>query len=110
LLNRYNCYIGYNEKLSHIIYGGADFLLMPSRIEPCGLNQMYAMRYGMIPIVSKTGGLKDTVIDLDEGESGFGIICNEVSVHEISFSIQRAVHVYENPSFFKEKRLLIKRY
>ena len=105
--NRYNCYIGYNEKLSHIIYGGADFLLMPSRIEPCGLNQMYAMRYGMIPIVSKTGGLKDTVIDLDEGESGFGIICNEVSVHEISFSIQRAVHVYENPSFFKEKRLQI---
>jgi len=101
---KYNCYIGYNEKLSRIIYGGADFLLMPSRIEPCGLNQMYAMRYGMLPIVSNTGGLKDTIIDLDKGDNGFGIICNNVSVHEISFSIQRAVDVYNNTSLFKEKR------
>ena len=101
---KYNCYIGYNEKLSHIIYGGADFLLMPSRVEPCGLNQMYAMRYGMLPIVSCTGGLKDTIIDLDEGETGFGIICNEVSVHEICFGIQRAVDVFANTVLFKNKR------
>lgn len=103
-IGKYNCHIGYNEKLSHIIYGGADFLLMPSRVEPCGLNQMYAMRYGMLPIVCSTGGLKDTIVDIDEGEEGFGIICKKVSVHEISFGIQRAVDVYKNTSFFKQKR------
>lgn len=101
---KYNCYIGYNEKLSHIIYGGADFLLMPSRVEPCGLNQMYALRYGMLPIVSNTGGLKDTIKDIDTGEEGFGIVCNDISVHEISFGIQRAVAVYENQPFFRKKR------
>jgi len=100
----YNTYIGYNEELAHIVYGGADFLLMPSRVEPCGLNQMYAMRYGMFPIVSSTGGLKDTVIDVDTGDSGYGIVLNEVNVGEISFSIQRAVDVYANKSFFKAKR------
>jgi len=89
----YNAYIGYDEKLSHIIYGGADFLLMPSRVEPCGLNQMYAMRYGMLPIVSETGGLKDTVIDIDSGEEGYGIVLNPVNVHEISFAIQRAIRI-----------------
>ena len=62
----YNSKIGYNEKLAHQMYAGADFLLMPSRVEPCGLNQMYALRYGTIPIVRSTGGLKDTVIDFGE--------------------------------------------
>ena len=54
-------YIGYNEELSHKVYAGADFLLMPSRFEPCGLSQMIAMRYGTLPIVRETGGLKDSV-------------------------------------------------
>ena len=101
---KYNDYIGYNEELSHIIYAGADFLLMPSRVEPCGLNQMYAMRYGMIPIVSKTGGLIDTIVDFDESEDGYGITINEINSHEISFGIQRAVDVYNNASFFNRKR------
>jgi len=100
----FNTYIGYSEELSHVIYGGADFLLMPSRVEPCGLNQMYAMRYGMLPIVSNVGGLKDTVIDIDNGDEGYGIIINDINVHEISFAIQRAVDVYNNTSFFKAKR------
>jgi len=62
-IGNYNAYIGYDEKLSHIIYAGADFLLMPSRVEPCGLNQMYSLRYGTVPIVRNVGGLADTVTD-----------------------------------------------
>ncbi len=79
----YNSQIGYNEKLSHQMYAGADFLLMPSRVEPCGLNQMYAMRYGTVPVVRSTGGLKDTVIDFED-ENGYGICFNNASVEDIS--------------------------
>ena len=62
----YNTFIGYNEELAHLIYAGSDFLLMPSRVEPCGLNQMYSLRYGTIPMVREVGGLKDTVIPFNK--------------------------------------------
>lgn len=90
----YNVYIGYNEKLAHQVYAGADFLLMPSRVEPCGLNQMYSLRYGTIPIVRRTGGLKDTVIDI--GDGGFGICHEQTSVADVIYSINRAVELYKN--------------
>lgn len=90
----YNAYIGYNEKLAHQVYAGADFLLMPSRVEPCGLNQMYSLRYGTIPIVRRTGGLKDTVIDI--GDNGFGICHDQTSVADVIYSINRAVKLYQN--------------
>lgn len=91
----YNSQIGYNEKLSHQMYAGADFLLMPSRVEPCGLNQMYAMRYGTVPVVRSIGGLKDTVIDYG-GENGYGICFNDASVDDIVYSIGRGRELYNN--------------
>lgn len=91
----YNSQIGYNEKLAHQMYAGADYLLMPSRVEPCGLNQMYAMRYGTIPIVRNTGGLKDTVKDFGE-QHGYGICFNDASVWDITYSIHRAVELYKD--------------
>lgn len=87
--------IGYNEKLSHQMYAGADFLLMPSRVEPCGLNQMYALRYGTIPIVRRTGGLRDTVIDFGE-QDGFGICFNEATTGDITNAVYRAVQLYSD--------------
>ena len=98
----YNAYIGYNEKLAHIIYAGADFLLMPSRVEPCGLNQMYALRYGTIPIVRRTGGLKDTVLDF--GDGGFGICHDHTSVYDVNHSITRGIDLYNNKTKFDEVR------
>lgn len=91
----YHAVIGYNEALSHEMYAGGDFLLMPSRVEPCGLNQMYAMRYGTVPMVRSTGGLQDTVIDMGDWE-GFGIRFNHASIHDIYYSISRAVGVYQD--------------
>ncbi|MCB4807231.1 glycogen synthase [Tamlana sp. 62-3] len=102
----YNTYIGYDEKLSHIIYAGADFLLMPSRVEPCGLNQMYSLRYGTIPIVTKIGGLKDTVIDITE-PNGFGFCHNSTDITEINETILRAVALYSKPTKYKRIRTQI---
>ena len=96
----YNVFIGYNEELAHLIYAGSDFILMPSRVEPCGLNQMYALRYGTLPIVRRTGGLKDTVIDF--GDNGNGICHNQASVGDVCYSINRAVKLYENKEQFNE--------
>jgi len=91
----YNSYIGYSEPLSHLIYAGADFLLMPSRVEPCGLNQMYALRYGTIPMVRNIGGLKDTVTDFGD-PNGFGIRFNQATVGDITYSVGRALDLYNN--------------
>ncbi len=96
----FNSRIGYNEQLSHRMYAGADFLLMPSRVEPCGLNQMYAMRYGTIPLVRNTGGLRDTVIDIGE-DGGYGIRFNEAKVWDITYSIHRALELYGNKRHIK---------
>lgn len=94
--------IGYDERLSHQIEAGADIFLMPSRFEPCGLNQIYSMRYGTLPIVSNTGGLADTVVDSTDAhvESGraTGFVLPKVSSKSLLGSIDRALDIYfKNP-------------
>ncbi len=105
--DHYTTYVGYNEELAHLIYAGSDFLLMPSRVEPCGLNQLYALRYGTLPIVRRTGGLIDTVLDFGD-EGGYGICFNQSSVNDICYSISRAVTLYQNTNHLQllRKRMM----
>ncbi|TRZ75416.1 MAG: glycogen synthase [Chitinophagaceae bacterium] len=91
----YNTFIGYDEKVGHEAYAGADFLLMPSRVEPCGLNQMYSLRYGTIPMVRDTGGLHDTVTDIGD-EGGFGIRFLHATEEDIVYSVQRAIGLFHD--------------
>ncbi|SDM23255.1 starch synthase [Daejeonella rubra] len=99
----YGVYIGYDEELSHRIYAGADFLMMPSRVEPCGLNQLYAIRYGTIPVVHKTGGLKDTVIDL-KNKNGYGLTFDDLTIDGLTNAIGRALDVYADSGRMTEIR------
>lgn len=99
----FNVVIGYDETLSHLMYAGADFLLMPSRVEPCGLNQMYSMRYGTVPIVRSTGGLQDTVVDMGDPD-GFGIRFNHATPEDVNYSIGRAVSVYQDSTHLEWMR------
>ena len=107
--NRYKgrlcSYIGYNGELSHRIYAGADLFLMPSLFEPCGISQMISMRYGTLPIVRETGGLKDTVIPYNEftGE-GTGFSFANYNAHEMLGVIRYALSVWRNPE--ARKRLM----
>jgi starch synthase len=96
----FNTFIGYDEKLAHIMYAGADFLLMPSRVEPCGLNQMYSLRYGTVPVVNAIGGLKDTIIDITE-KDGFGIVHDGVTVEKVTAAIAKAAVYYTQKEFKK---------
>lgn len=88
-------YIGYNEELSHWIEAGADFFLMPSLYEPCGLNQIYSLKYGTLPIVRATGGLDDTVQQYDERTgAGTGFKFWEPSAHSLYYAVGWAVSTY----------------
>ena len=99
-------FIGYDEALAHLVYAGSDFLLMPSRVEPCGLNQLYSLRYGTMPLVRSTGGLKDTVIDFGD-DGGYGICFKEASAGDISYSISRALVLYANKSRLQTLRKIM---
>jgi len=98
---------GYNNKLSHLIEAGADMFLMPSRYEPCGLNQIYSLKYGTVPIVRKTGGLADTVHDWDELysynlDTGTGFSFNDHTGYALFKSVERAVNCFSVKSAWKK--------
>lgn len=93
--------IGYAEDLAHQIEAGTDIFLMPSRFEPCGLNQMYSLVYGTLPIVHATGGLKDTVVDasaeaIADG-SATGFVMQEATVTELQRCVEQALELYRKP-------------
>lgn len=91
--------LGYDHKLAHQIEAGSDFFLMPSRFEPCGLNQLYSLRYGAVPIVRRTGGLDDTVIDAtDDAGRANGIKFQEPVPHALSKSMRKALLLFQNKS------------
>lgn len=88
----------FNNEAAHLVEAGSDFFLMPSRYEPCGLNQMYSLRYGTIPIARRTGGLADSIIDIEEPD-GTGILFEDISGNAIFTASLRAVTLYhENAS------------
>ncbi|MDT8406478.1 MAG: glycogen synthase GlgA [Methylococcales bacterium] len=101
--------VGYDEAQAHLIEAGADIFLMPSRFEPCGLNQMYSLRYGTVPVVRKTGGLADTVTDalpqsLQDGSAN-GFVFEEISPGALLETIKRALLVYANPPLWRQLQI-----
>src|SRR5205809_3711534 len=97
--------IGFNEALSHRVEAGADFFVMPSRFEPCGLNQMYSLKYGTIPVVRATGGLDDTVIDVrEDAVKANGIKFYEYSTRALAKAMQKALALYNEPELLNHFR------
>jgi starch synthase len=103
-------YIGYSDELSHLIEAAADMFLMPSRYEPCGLNQIYSLKYGTVPIVRKTGGLADTVQDWHEylsagQETGTGFVFNDYSGYALYTAVERAIQTFHDKETWKKIQL-----
>ena len=97
--------VGYSEALSHRIEAACDFFLMPSHFEPCGLNQMYSLRYGTIPVVRATGGLDDSVIDYSQSPArATGIKFFEYSARALAKAMRKALAIYEHPALLRQYR------
>ena len=98
--------IGYDEGLAHLIQAGADALVVPSRFEPCGLTQLCALRYGAVPVVSRVGGLVDTVVDADEpggaGEPATGIKFGPVTAEQLTGALRRANVLFRNKPVWRQ--------
>jgi starch synthase len=93
---------GYNEELAHWIEAASDMFLMPSRYEPCGLNQMYSLRYGTVPIVRRTGGLADTVQHFEAASAtGTGIVFNDSDEQAVNWAIGAALELYQQRSAWR---------
>tara|TARA_R110002020_G_scaffold50864_5_gene144177 strand:- start:2205 stop:3683 length:1479 start_codon:yes stop_codon:yes gene_type:complete len=94
-------HIGYDEPTAHLIHGGSDAIVQPSRFEPCGLTQLYALRYGCVPVVSRTGGLSETIIDANDAAMSArvatGFQFHPVTTDGLRMALRRAIQAYENP-------------
>jgi starch synthase len=101
--------IGYDEALSHLLQGGADAILIPSRFEPCGLTQLYGLRYGCIPIVSRVGGLADTIIDANDAAVASGVASGlqfaTVDQDTLERTFVRAVDLYADPKAWQKMQM-----
>jgi starch synthase len=94
--------IGFDERLAHLIEGGADMFLMPSWYEPCGLNQMYSQRYGSVPIVRATGGLNDTVVDAGAApDQATGFTFRDYTPGALLGAVDRALRAFSSPNGWK---------
>ena len=101
--NKFAVAVEFNDPLAHLIEAGSDFFLMPSRYEPSGLNQMYSLRYGTVPIVRKTGGLADTVQDYNfETGKGNGFVFEEYTGEALLGAIRRALTLYQKKRPWKK--------
>lgn len=93
----------FDDELAHLIEAGADMFLMPSRYEPCGLNQLFSLKYGTVPIVRKTGGLADTIKEFDpEKGKGNGFVFEEYKSSELLKAVKRALELYKKPKIWKK--------
>ena len=96
-------YRGFNNKLAHMIEAGSDMFLMPSRFEPCGLNQMYSLRYGTVPIVRRTGGLGDSVQQFDPAsKKGTGVVFNDYNASALGWAINYALDLYQEKPIWRK--------
>ena len=101
--------IKFENALAHKIYAASDLFLMPSLFEPCGLGQMIAMRYGSLPIVRETGGLKDTVLPYNQvTDEGLGFSFANYNAHELLDTVRRAVKLYEEDKEGAWKRMVMR--
>jgi len=98
----------FDETLAHMVEAGADMFLMPSSYEPCGMNQLYSLRYGTLPIVYKTGGLADTIQEIDvEQKTGNGIVFEKYTSKELTKAVKRALRLYKKQEVWQELRIRI---
>jgi starch synthase len=104
--SRVSVTVGFSEELAHLIEGGSDMFLMPSHFEPCGLNQMYSLRYGTVPVVRATGGLDDTVTDVDETTGdGTGFKFGPYTAEAMMGALRRALAWYARPAAWRRIQL-----
>jgi starch synthase len=95
-------YSGYSEELAHMIEAAADMFLMPSMYEPCGLNQMYSLKYGTVPIVRRTGGLADSVQHFDPATGqGTGVVFNDYDANGVRWALETALEWYGWPTVWR---------
>ncbi len=104
----------HSNELAHLVEAGSDFFMMPSQFEPCGLNQMYSLAYGTLPIVRAVGGLKDTVTDYDQNPAqATGFVFEEPEPHDLLNILRRALLLYvQDPHEFRriQRNAMLTRY